>query len=592
MASKNRNKQVWFIPKRANVHQMIALLHGIINRNYDGTTWNTSKQDNLNLELKKIGATQSGNKIAPQGMRTLLASVHYLGFIYLDTTTTPTILRVTQAGYEFYGKHKNELSPIKNLSTGITINESESVLSQMSKLQITNPIILPHCEEIYVFPFRVTLEMIKSLDYLDMEEIAMFVFHTHSMSEIPFKIKEIKNFRNLGIKDRTELVNQYKETDIGKLTLKTAPSAGYFMAFCIGTGIIKKESIKSNSKKSISAIFIKNDMIKWVDELLQFHNDTETFNFGDNLDLWISYFGNPERLTPPTLLTVSNTINSELYIEIFDSQNMLIDTAILNSNDNYETPIFENENYQINIFNVNDGMLFCSTSFVSTKFFNFKIDENLIFQGNDVKYDEMFLSFSSLKIESLRKEILEHSKSRNFTDKMLVKLKLLQIKLGVDKIQDKSLRGAQYEYLFYLLLLQLKNNEIIDDVIWNGRIGDYNLPRHAPGGKNGTPDIIFIINDIRYVLELTTIKAKSTQFTLEGSSVPDHIRIYQEEFPNVKVKGIFCAPLVHKRVHNVMKQTILANSNIPFTSIKDEDLLNILTSENKKELLRKIDELF
>lgn len=30
MASKNRDKEVWFVPKRANVHQMIALLHGII----------------------------------------------------------------------------------------------------------------------------------------------------------------------------------------------------------------------------------------------------------------------------------------------------------------------------------------------------------------------------------------------------------------------------------------------------------------------------------------------------------------------------------------------------------------------------------
>ena len=70
MASKNRDKEVWFVPKRANVHQMIALLHGIIKRNYDGTTWNTSKQDTLNLELKNLGATKSGNKIAPQGMRT------------------------------------------------------------------------------------------------------------------------------------------------------------------------------------------------------------------------------------------------------------------------------------------------------------------------------------------------------------------------------------------------------------------------------------------------------------------------------------------------------------------------------------------
>ena len=37
----------------------------------------------------------------------------------------------------------------------------------------------------------------------------------------------------------------------------------------------------------------------------------------------------------------------------------------------------------------------------------------------------------------------------------------------------------------------------------------------------------------RYVLELTTIKGKSMQFQAECSSVPDHIKLYQEKYPNV-----------------------------------------------------------
>ncbi len=231
MAKRDRSKKFWFIPKRANVHQMLAFLHGMIEKNYDGTTWNPQKQDNLNLELKKLGATKDGEKIAPQGMRTLLASVHYLGFVYLDTTTEPTRIRITEAGYQFYNMHKNDLRVIEKLTKSLTINSSPSVYHQMKKLQITNPIILPHCEDIFVFPFRVVLSMLLKLEYLDKEEIALYVFHTSSMSEIDFRVQEIINFRKLDTLDRENLINQYKKTDVGNITLTQAASSSYFMQF-------------------------------------------------------------------------------------------------------------------------------------------------------------------------------------------------------------------------------------------------------------------------------------------------------------------------------------------------------------------------
>lgn len=591
MASKNRDKEVWFVPKRANVHQMIALLHGIIKRNYDGTTWNTSKQDTLNLELKNLGATKSGNKIAPQGMRTLLASVHYLGFVYLDNTTTPTTLRVTKAGYVFYATHKEELKTMDKLTKGLTIDCSESILSQMSKLQITNPIILPHCENIYVFPFRVTLHMLKRLNYLDMEEIAMFVFRTRDMSEIEYKISEIVNFRNLDFEYRAKLVDQYKKTDIGNLTLKKAPSAGYFMAFCMGTGIFTRSEITTNARNKVGTISIKDNSNEWVNALLEFHKDTKVFDFEDDLILWINYFGNPERPFPPTLLTISNGIENELYIEILDNQDNIIDTTILNANDKCTTPVFENELYVINIYNITDGTLIFSKKFTAIKFQKIKIDTQLISKSAIGGSKEFFLSYSTLETEQLIEEILEHSASKNFSEKMHVKLRLLATKLGIDKTKDKSLRGAQYEYLFYLLLSQLKRRKIIDEVIWNGKLGTYNLPSQAPGGKTGTPDIIFIVNDVRYVLELTTIKGKSMQFQAEGSSVPDHIKLYQEKYPNVTVKGIFCAPLIHDRVHAVIN-SILIQEKIPLISIADEELLDVLNSNTKEELIEKLESKF
>ena len=153
MVQENREKRYWFIPKRANVHQMLAFIHGMIIRNYNGQTWNTSKQDTLNLELSRLGATRNGRKISPQGMRTLLASVHYLGFVYLDNSTTPTTIHLTNAGIFFYEAHKNQLVKIDSLGQSDKIvKSSRSVLSQFNKLQITNPIILKDCEDIFVFP--------------------------------------------------------------------------------------------------------------------------------------------------------------------------------------------------------------------------------------------------------------------------------------------------------------------------------------------------------------------------------------------------------------------------------------------------------
>lgn len=60
MAQKNRSKEIWLIPKRVNLHQTICLIDGIIERKYDGTSWNPQKQNNLGVNLKKWGATKDG----------------------------------------------------------------------------------------------------------------------------------------------------------------------------------------------------------------------------------------------------------------------------------------------------------------------------------------------------------------------------------------------------------------------------------------------------------------------------------------------------------------------------------------------------
>ena len=64
MAQKNRTREIWLIPKRVNLHQTICLIDGIIERKYDGTSWNPQKQNNLGVNLKKWGATKDGKNIS------------------------------------------------------------------------------------------------------------------------------------------------------------------------------------------------------------------------------------------------------------------------------------------------------------------------------------------------------------------------------------------------------------------------------------------------------------------------------------------------------------------------------------------------
>ena len=115
MAQGNRSKEIWLIPKRVNLHQTLCLIDGIIERKYSGNTWSPQKQNNLGVNLKKWGATKNGKNISSQAVRTLTASIpQYLGFVYINTKSTPNTIWVTKAGLKLWKTHKTELVKVKN----------------------------------------------------------------------------------------------------------------------------------------------------------------------------------------------------------------------------------------------------------------------------------------------------------------------------------------------------------------------------------------------------------------------------------------------------------------------------------------------
>lgn len=576
MAQKNRSKEIWLIPKRVNLHQTICLIDGIIERKYDGTSWNPQKQNNLGVNLKKWGATKDGKNISPQAIRTLVASIpQYLGFLYVNTESTPNTICLTEAGMALWYKHKDELVKVPNLVDGkdLLITESETVLKQMEKLQITNPIISKDCENIYVFPFRFMLKVLLKVGYLDQEEIAYFLFKVRNEDEVDVIVQEIENFRKLSTENRESLINVFKSTHIGNITLVKASSAGYFISLCQITGIMDKLKVTPNNRDgAIAALKINDTYMRYVEEMLNSkYKNAEIYDFEDNLQLWIDYIGDPSRDYPPIDVSIINKANSSFLIQVYKDGACNYDDLI-DENGVLQFPMFVNEQYDVKIIDVSTGdeletLAICPT-FEQREF---EIEGRL---NNAVVANET--------VEDVAKEIMEHCAATNFAVKTLNYLNTLSKVTGIDKTGDKSLRGAYFEYYVYKMLSILKAEKVVDEVIWNGKIGKYGLPTQAPGGKTGTPDMVFTIDDLHIVVELTTIKAKSLQFSAEGSSVPDHIRLYKQE-SGKDVVGVFCAPTIHERNTAVMKSTI-APYGIELHCITDKELIELLLTKDREKI--------
>ncbi len=171
----------------------------------------------------------------------MVASIpQYLGFLYIDpyANSKTNILRLTPAGQKLWDNNNKKLVKLRNLrdDKNKTIQTSDDVLHQMEKLQLTNPIILKDCENISVFPFRFLAKLLKKIGYIDQEEIGYYLLRAKEEDQVDTVALEIQNFRQLSIKQRETLIDTYKNTHIGNITLKQASSAGYFIAMCQMTG--------------------------------------------------------------------------------------------------------------------------------------------------------------------------------------------------------------------------------------------------------------------------------------------------------------------------------------------------------------------
>lgn len=539
MGMPKKTKEMWHIPKRASLEQIKEIVKILIDLDLDNKIYKGNR-DKINRELARRGLTQSGTMLTSSAFGTLIALVKYFGYVFIKDGK----IVITNAGIALL---KNSINQFKD---------------QILKLQITNPLILRDCENIFVFPFKTILKLLLELDYLTVEEIGYIIF-TDFKKEEDFKTitKTILKFRSLSEKEKKKRIDKFKKTPEGNVTLVKAPSVGYFISFLLHAELCKKVKING-----VLAIKLKNKYEAKL--LLTKYADARIIDFKDNLDLWVKYIGDPDRLYPPRekIIKFKNPAQKDKLILI--SQNSeRVDADVINAVSEIKVPLFDNEKYLITVFELKNGSNIGTFEITSTK-----EKKELLIDLKDVKPSK------TLTVEDWARLIKEHIESSDFDCVYKSYLDTLRGILDI-KSQNGRLRGGRFEFLFYKFLEQFEKKGIIKDLKWNGKLGKYGINEPALGGKQGFPDITFSIENIYFILELTTIKSRSTQWSAEGSSVPDHVINFPGQIKKGQVIGIFCAPIQFQRNIRALKSN-LKDENIPILCYEVGFLVNIFLSEN------------
>lgn len=581
MAKSTRTKELWHIPKRGSVHQTIYMVHVLSWDKFLGKSWSSGKQESLGSEMGKAGLTQDGKAITHQSVRTLLANVpKYLGFAYLDESTNPSRIMITDIGFELIKRHNIENIPKHKTLADYKKNNDLIEISdvfgkQMLKLIITNPTIRKDCENILVFPFRMTLKLLLKLDYLDKEEIGYILFHTKREDELDLLIEKIKNFRRLPPDRRLAEINAYEKTEEGQLTLVKAPSAGYYMYLCFSTGLCDRINVKVNKPNhpKLTALKLKNK--DEASKLLSSFDDADIYDFKDDWYLWKEYFTNPKRFYPPHDVEITSNSTRDTIITIYKEERLIGSESISKEKTSFFIPVFREEEYIIIAYDSEKGNQLYKKSVKFSK-------DNTKYMI-DVDNGSNELKFTEVNLTQFIKEIFMNDYF-GFDQHYYHKLKVIE-KLLSKSYLDNRRKGGRLEYLFFELLNTLKSKSDVDEVFWYGKKGKYGICEPAPGGKEGNPDVTFEVDNYLFILELTTYRGTRAQWnSSEASSVPDHIAKAKRENPNKKIIGIFSAPNIHPQLEKNL--TLNARQeNVGMIFIPCIEFAELLSKANKKGLL-------
>lgn len=561
--SRDRSIEIWHIPKRASIHQIVGSLNVLKHYEIDGKNWPSSRKK-FDQKLAIWGFTSRGRSISKNASETLEALLKYLGLLVIEDGK----IRITAAGHQLIDEHTvaEPLKPKRKLNETIKDmgNITSNVLKhQMMKLILTNPSISQYCQNVNVAPFRETLILLldDEIKYLTSEEMAMFLFTMRDKSERNLVKEKILEFRKLDYSEKAEIINTFKETPEGNLTLVQAPTANYWKQLCKNTGLFGV--IKGN-------LYLKDGSKAEAVELLELYED-RIFNF-ENKRLWYDYYTVPRREQPIEIEICPDIKGYDEYLLTISNKFGLITGGIIDKDLKIKIPTFPNEEHEIRIIELQNGNAIYSTKQI------FNVDKSSLKIDIDV---EKSVYTEKPDAEFFVDKINQLIESKTFDDDYIKQLSIISEHLDTDLLDKRmvpSIRGGRLEHLFFKLLEILQEEGKISDLKWNGSLNRFGIARPAPGKQQGLPDITFKCKDTFFLLELTTMKGRSMQWNTEGGSVPFHIRNFDPAHSK-KVVGIFAPPIVHETIDRSIK-TALIPDRYTIISIEINELVKIILSSD------------
>lgn len=152
-------------------------------------------------------------------------------------------------------KFKVQIETLNSIYVGnIVVNNETPVKNTESVVDIKQ------LQRIYSFSYVFILKILLRLEYLDEEEIALYLSKIRNEDEWDITIQEIENFRNLSKYNREKLVNAFRETKLGKVTLTQDQYAKRYINLLVNSNITKETKIiPCNKEEYLTAIEINND---------------------------------------------------------------------------------------------------------------------------------------------------------------------------------------------------------------------------------------------------------------------------------------------------------------------------------------------
>jgi len=505
---------------------------------FENKTWNEGKQAFYAILLKKAGLSDSTN---PRSTRAILGTFKFFGL----ACTEHKKLIITPAGKEFI--HGDIRKILK---------------AQLLKWQYPNPFeakgsVAPYTRNMRLFPFRVLTRLAKEIGPIHENELSLFVWKIRSdeQTEIAEAKQRILHFRKLSDSEKRELC----QSDL--LFVTNHEYEAHLRPYILATGLCTFDG-----KQRI--LFISKEAEDEVNEILAEALEVKT-DWKDE-DEWFQYYGDTRYYHPPISIKfqlISKKVPAAgVYVKV--SKNGAESYSVTDDKGFTILSLYENQKYRLEVILPENGSIL-HKDFIAIRpgQRELKIEMAKVAISRKETVDEIIRKIHQLLKTDFDQETRERLQMKSRIEKK-----------EIDRKQIRYIRGGRFEELVYRLLCRFKGT-VFNDVVWNGKVGEWGLPVPAQKLSEETgkklPDILIFQDSDIYVVETTLLKGRAQWEKPEAVSVPEHIENMIKQFRGRNVSGVFIATELDSSVE-VNLVTRAMNQGYEVVPIEAEEFLRTI----------------